>query len=387
MDLITPETQQELIDFTQSLIRIKSYSGQEEEIIRFIEQKMKTLGYDEVIIDSMGNILGRIGNGDKTILFDSHVDTVAVNDETEWNVPPFSGEIVDGRLYGRGSVDMKASVAASIYAGAIAKRLGFDSGRTIYVSCTVFEEDCDGENLKHLFKELNLKPDYVVICEPSNNVITLGHKGKAQISIKTHGVSAHGSAPEKGLNAIYEMAEIIQRVEKRNAELMKQDTPRGTLVISKISSVSASLNAVPSECEVYLDRRTIPGETQDDIQREMDQLIEGKKATWEVGTLHRKSWTGLDITYEPFHSAWKIDMGHELTQACIAAYQECFGREPAEYDFWDFSTNAVTPVSMGIPTIGFGPGEYKLAHMRNENCKVKQIMEACGFYIQLIEKV
>jgi len=387
MDLITPETQQELIDFTQSLIRIKSYSGQEEEIIRFIEQKMKTLGYDEVIIDSMGNILGRIGNGDKTILFDSHVDTVAVNDETEWNVPPFSGEIVDGRLYGRGSVDMKASVAASIYAGAIAKRLGFDSGRTIYVSCTVFEEDCDGENLKHLFKELNLKPDYVVICEPSNNVITLGHKGKAQISIKTHGVSAHGSAPEKGLNAIYEMAEIIQRVEKRNAELMRQDTPRGTLVISKISSVSASLNAVPSECEVYLDRRTIPGETQDDIQREMDQLIEGKKATWEVGTLHRKSWTGLDITYEPFHSAWKIDMGHELTQACIAAYQECFGREPAEYDFWDFSTNAVTPVSMGIPTIGFGPGEYKLAHMRNENCKVKQIMEACGFYIQLIEKV
>ena len=387
LDLITPERQQELTEFAQSLIRIKSMSGQEEEIIRFIDQKMKALGYDEVIIDAMGNLLGRIGNGEKSILFDSHVDTVAVNDEAEWDVPPFSGNIVDGRLHGRGSVDMKSSVAASIYAGAIAKMQGLDSGKTIYVSCTVFEEDCDGENLKHLFKELNFKPNYVVICEPSNNKIAVGHKGKAQISIKTHGVSAHGSAPEKGVNAIYEMAEIIQRVEKTNAELVKKDKPRGTLVMSRIASTSASLNAVPSECEVYLDRRTIPGETEDDIKKEMDQLIQGKKATWEVGTLHRKSWTGMDITYEPFHSAWKIDLNHKLTQACIAGYRENFGTEPAEYDFWDFSTNAVTPVSMGIPTIGFGPGEYKLAHMRNENCKVDQIIEACGFYATLIDKI
>jgi len=387
MDLIAPEIKQELIEFTQNLIRIKSMSGREEKIIRFIEQKMKALGYDEVVIDSMGNLLGRIGSGEKSILFDSHVDTVAVNDETEWDIPPFSGEIVDGYLHGRGSVDMKSSVAASIYAGALAKKLGFASGKTIYVSCTVFEEDCDGENLKHLFKELKIKPDYVVICEPSNNVITLGHKGKAQISIKTHGVSAHGSAPEKGVNAIYEMAEIIQRVEKTNAELMKKDKSRGTLVMSRISSTSASLNAVPSECEVYLDRRTVPGETEDDIKKEMDQLVQGKNATWEVGTLHRKSWTGMDITYEPFHSAWKIDLQHELTQACMAAYRENFGSEPAEFDFWDFSTNAVTPVRMGIPTIGFGPGEYKLAHMRNENCKVDQIIEAGSFYTRLIHKI
>ena len=101
---------------------------------------------------------------------------------------------------------MKSSIAAAMYAGALAKKQGLASGKTIYVSGTVFEEDCDGENLKHLFKELNLRPNYVVICEPSNNQIALGHKGKAQISIKTRGVSAHGSAPEKGINAIYEMA-------------------------------------------------------------------------------------------------------------------------------------------------------------------------------------
>lgn len=386
-DLLSPQLKQELITFAQSLIQIKSYSGQEEEIIKFIEQKMMALGYDDVIIDSMGNIIGRMGNGEKSILFDSHVDTVEVNDEKEWEFPPFSGEVVNGQLHGRGSVDMKSSIAASIYAGVIAKKLALISGKSVFVSCTVFEEDCDGENLKHLFRELVFKPDYVVICEPSRNKISLGHKGKIQVSIKTHGASAHSSAPEKGLNAIYEMAEIIQRVERRNLKLMKKEKPRGSLVLSNISSVSASLNAVPSECEIYLDRRIIPGETEADIRQEMDQLIQGKNATWKIGSLHRKSWTGMDIHYEPFHLAWRLDPDHELTIACRAAYTETFGSEPDEYDFWDFSTNAVTPVSMGIPTIGFGPGDYKLAHMRNENCEVEQIIDACRFYTGLIEKI
>lgn len=386
-NLLTPKLEKELLEFTRDLVKIKSLSGQEGEVIKFIERKMIALGYDEVTVDAMGNLLGRIGDGEITILFDSHVDTVDVNDEEKWRIPPFSGEIVDGRLHGRGSVDMKSAAAASIFAGVIARDLGFASGKTIYVSCSVFEEDCDGENLKHLFKELKLKPDYVVICEPSGNQITLGHKGKAQVSIKTHGVSAHGAAPEKGINAIYEMAEIIQRVEKANIALMKKDGPRGTLVMSRISSVSASLNAVPSKCEAYLDRRTIPGETEEDIKQEMDQLIQDKNATWEVGTLYRKSWTGMDIKYEPFHPAWKIDLNHELAKACIAAYQENFGREPDQYGFWDFSTNAVTPVRMGIPTIGFGPGESKLAHMRDESCEVSQILDACRFYARVTQKI
>jgi len=379
--------QHELIEFTQSLVRIQSFSGQEEEIARCIAAKMQALNFDEVTIDAMGNVLGRIGSGSKSILFDSHMDTVTVNDADQWDVPPFSGAIVDGRLYGRGSMDMKASLAASIYAAALAKRRGLAADTTVYVSGTVFEEDCDGENLKHLFKELNLRPDFVVICEPSENRIALGHKGKAQIALKTLGVSAHGSAPEKGLNAVYEMAEIIQRVEHVNAELMKRGDPRPTLVLSRISSVSASLNAVPSECEIYLDRRMVPGETVEDIRQEMERLIAGKKASWEVGRLRRTSWTGMEINYEPLHPAWKIDLDHPLTRACNAAYRETFGRDPDRYDYWDFSTNAVTPVSLGIPTIGFGPGDSKLAHMINENCPVEQIVEACAFYARLIEKI
>jgi putative selenium metabolism hydrolase len=384
-DLLTSEHKQELVEFTQSLIRIKSFSGQEGEICEHIKKKMSALGFDEVRIDGMGNLLGRIGRGEKAILFDSHVDVVAVNDEAEWDFPPFGGDIADGRLNGRGSVDMKSAVAASLYAAVLAAQQGFASGKTVYVSCSVNEEDCDGENLKHLFKEFELKPDYVVICEPSNNRITLGHKGKAQISIRTQGVSAHGSAPEKGVNAIYEMAEIIQRIEKANLELQEKDGLQGTLVLSRISSLSASLNAVPSECEVYLDRRMVPGETEEAIQQEMEGLIRGKNANWEVGTLHRKSWTGLEFSYKPFHLAWKIGLDHELTRACITAYQAYFGSEPSEFGFWDFSTNAVTPVSMGIPTIGFGPGDPKLAHMLNECIEISQILDACNFYQRVIQ--
>ncbi len=206
----------DLLAFTQGLVRIKSYSGEEEQAARYIAAKMEALGYDEVKIDRFGNVLGRIGNGDKVILFDSHIDTVKVNDDDRWDVPPFSAEIAAGFLWGRGSVDMKSGAAASVYAAALARSKGLVTGKTIYVSCSVFEEDCDGEALKLSLEETRIRPDYAIICEPSANIISTGHKGKAQILIKTKGIAAHGSAPEKGVNAIYEMAEIIQRVEQTN---------------------------------------------------------------------------------------------------------------------------------------------------------------------------
>ncbi len=239
--------QTELINFASSLVKIKSYSGQEEEAVMFTAKKMVELDYDEVTIDAMGNVTGRIGNGPKRIMFDSHLDTVEVKGQETWDYPPFSGKLVDGTLFGRGAVDMKSAAAASIYAGALAKKMGLDEGKTIYISGTVMEEDCDGENLKHLFRELQIKPDYYITCEPSDNKIVTGHKGKAQVTITTRGVSAHGSAPEKGMNAIYEMAEIICNVDMTNQKLSKLEGPRKTLVMSDIFSRSVSLNAVPYE--------------------------------------------------------------------------------------------------------------------------------------------
>ena len=170
-----------LIAFAQEAVRTRSYSDEEGAFAELIKKTMEDLKYDEVLIDTVGNVVGRIGNGSKIIHFDSHMDTVKVNDEELWEVPPFSGEIKDGALWGRGSVDMKSALCASVYAAALARDKGYTEGKTIYVTGTVCEEYCDGENLKHFYKEFNLKPDYCIICEPCDNVITLGHKGKAQI--------------------------------------------------------------------------------------------------------------------------------------------------------------------------------------------------------------
>lgn len=381
------EIQDSLIDFASRAVRIRSFSDEESDIAALVAQEMEKLGYDEVMIDSTGNIIGRIGSGNMIIQFDSHLDTVGVTDENDWEMPPFSGKIVDGNLWGRGSVDMKSALCASVYGAALAKKLGYLEGKTVYVTGTVCEEYCDGVNLKLLYQELKLKPDFCVICEPSDNVITLGHKGKAQIRIKTHGISAHGSAPEKGKNAVYEMAEIIDRVDALNKTLSSKEGPHGTVVLSDISCQSASLNAVPSQCSIYLDRRLCLGETLEQVGQEMAAIISGKDAEWEVGTLHHTSWRGAKLTYEPMHDPWKIDPEHVLAKALRRAYEDVTGQKPDRYDFWDFGTNAITPVAMGIATIGFGPGEYKLAHMRNEHCAVDKIIEACGVYASLLKQI
>lgn len=375
---------EKLLDFAQRAVQTVSFTNEEGPLASLVIEEMKTLGFDEAFIDSTGNVVGRIGNGPVVIQFDSHMDTVEVHDSDAWTHPPFSGAVDAGYLWGRGSVDMKSALCASVYGAALARDLGYLEGKTVYVTGTVCEEYCDGENLKHLYAELSLRPDFCVICEPSDNLIVLGHKGKAQVRIKTHGVSAHGSAPEKGVNAVYEMAEIISRVDALNKSLYKAEEAHGTVVLSDISSVSVSLNAVPSECGIYLDRRLAVGETLEQVASEMDGLIAGKRASWEVGTLYHTTWTGKPLVYKPMHNPWKIEKDHILTQAMIRAVETVSGSTPEAFDFWDFGTNAITPVAMGIPCIGFGPGEYKLAHMVNERCAVKQIEDACKVYCELI---
>ncbi len=379
------EYEEQLIALASRAIQIQSFSDHEGALARLILAQMQALGYDEAFIDGTGNVVGKVGHGPNIIHFDSHLDTVEVNDAALWDVPPFSGKVVDGNLWGRGSVDMKSALCASVYAAALAKRAGVLAGKTVYVTGTVCEEYCDGESLAMFYRQYGLRPNCCIICEPSNNVITLGHKGKAQIRITARGVSAHGSAPEKGQNAVYEMAEIIQRVQALNGRLSQQKAAHGTVVLSDIRCVSASLNAVPSACSIYLDRRLAPDERIEQVRAEMDALVAGKDAFWEVGTLRHTSWTGAELVYEPMHNPWQIQRDHPLTLAMDKAYASVFGHAPQQYDFWDFGTNAVTPIAMGIPVIGFGPGAYKLAHMRNEHCPVQQILDACQVYARLIE--
>lgn len=373
----------ELIDFYRRAVRVRSYSDEEGDMARLLTEQMRELDFDQVCIDGAGNAVGRVGDGPRILHFDGHMDTVRVQDAGDWRADPFGAELVDGMVLGRGSVDMKGGLAAAVYAAALAKRAGLLEGKTVYVTGSVCEEYCDGVCLEHFYRHSGLRPDVCVICEPSANTITLGHTGKVQARIKTHGVSAHGSAPEKGVNAVYEMAEIISRVEALHQRL-RAVPGAGSVVLSHISCVTASLNAVPSQCEIYLDRRLRPGESVDQVWGELDALVSGRRASWERGTLRRTSWTGAELVYEPAHEPWRIAEDAPLTLRCREAYEAVFGAAPARYGFWDFGTNAVVPVSMGVPTIGFGPGDYKLAHMTDERCDPREVEDACRFYTQLI---
>ena len=372
--------------FYIDLVTTKSYSDSEGEAAKKIVAAMAELGYDEVFIDPAGNACGRIGSGPKVIHFDSHMDTVLAEDAAGWKHDPFGGVVEDGWLYGRGSVDMKGGLSASLFAAAAAKRAGLTEGKTVWVTGSVCEEYCDGVCLEHFYRDSGVRPDFCIICEPSRSQITLGHTGKVQGRIVTQGVSAHGSAPDKGINAVYAMAPVIGRVEALNASL-RAAAGAGTVALTHIGCRTASLNAVPDRCEIYLDRRLRFDESTAQVKAELAALVEGiPHASVEPGTLVHTSWNGAELVYTPEHDPWKIAEDAPLTRACADVYAALFGRTP-EYRCWDFGTNAVVPVAMGVPTIGFGPGDDALAHMVNERCRLTDVADACCFYAELIGRL
>ncbi|MDR3563682.1 MAG: YgeY family selenium metabolism-linked hydrolase [Negativicutes bacterium] len=372
----------QLIAFAQDLVRIQSFTGQEEAIVQRIKQEMEKLDYDEILIDKVGNIIGRMGSGPVKILFDSHADHVSVSDAGEWRHGPYSGDIEDGRLYGRASTDMKGSLAATVYAGHIMKKLGLAEGKTIFICGSVMEEDFDGEGLYHAIVDNELKPDYVVICEPSHLNLAMGHLGRAIYKINIKGTSAHGAAPERGDNAVYKAAAIIARIEALGKQYMALPPERPSIALTKIESTSASLNAVPGSCILYIDRRITCRETEESVGKELDFLIGDLDADWEIYDATGKSYTGEDILLHSYLPAWEIAEDHPLAQGCIAVYQEIFGKKPAPYK-WDFSTNGVASAKLGIPTIGFGAGDEKMAHMADEYCPLSDILLACKFFALL----
>ena len=369
----------QLISFASELVRIKSRTGREANLVERIRQEMAKLDYDDIIVDKVGNIVGVIGDGPVKLLYDSHMDHVAVNDAGEWAHGPYSGDIADGRLYGRGSSDMKGSLAATVYAGHIMKKLGLAAGKTIYICCSVMEEDFDGAGLYRAIVDNGLKPDYVVICEPSHLNIAMGHLGRAIYKINVRGVSAHGAAPEKGDNAVYKAAAIIGRIEELGKKYMAMPPERPSIALTRIESVSASLNAVPGSCTLYVDRRICLHETEEAVGAEMTGLIGDADADWEIYDAVGQSYTGEEIVLHSYLPGWELGAEHPLARGCFAVYREVFGAEPKPYK-WDFSTNGVASAKLGIPTIGFGAGVEKTAHMANEYCPLEDIILACRFF-------
>ncbi len=373
----------DIIRFAQELIRTPSLTEQEGDLAKLVQGKMRDLNYDEVSVDELGNVIGILGDGPTRILFDAHMDTVGVKHPGEWRYDPFGGEIVGGKLYGRGAVDMKGALAALVFAGYIIKQLELQKGKTIVISASVMEEDYDGEAVYALCRKLASPPDYAVICEPSGLDLALGHKGRTLIKVTSKGVSAHGSAPEKGVNAVYEMGPILQRIETLNDGMMRQKGETGSVALTKICSSAESLNAIPAQCEVYIDRRLVHGEDRAIITAEMEALLEGMDAHWEVYDQRGISYTGVPVVLHSFLPAWEISPGHTLTRTCIKSFKAMFNRQPGLMK-WDFCTNGVaTAGRLNIPTIGFGPGDSKKAHIVDEHCEVSQILAAVKFYALL----
>jgi len=377
------EGEHHVVRFLRDLIAIPSTSSREEAVIHRIKQEMEGCGYDEVRIDPMGNILGRIGSGKKVIAYDAHVDTVDVGNPENWSVDPFTGALEDGVVYGRGACDMKGALASIVHGGRLIKQLGLEGDYTLYVVGSVQEEDCDGLCWQYIINEDKLRPDAVVITEPTNLGIYRGHRGRMEIEVRTKGISCHGSAPERGVNAVYMMAPIIQDIERLNDQLSGEPfLGKGTVTIAEIRSTSPSLCAVADSSTIHLDRRLAATDTLDSAVREIQDLDSVRRAGAEVHVLNYAvpSWRGLVYPTKKYYPTWLLAEDHPLLRAGRQTYRGLFNAE-AVVGRWVFSTNGVAVMGMhGIPCIGFGPGNESFAHMATEQIPVEHLVKATAWY-------
>lgn len=379
---------EDMTNFLRDMIRIPSTSCNEEKVIQRIKEEMQRADFDEVKIDKMGNIIGRIGNGKTIIAMDAHIDTVDVGDPDLWKVDPFEGDLKDDIIYGRGASDQEGGMAAMVYAGKIIKELGLLDDYTLYVTGTVMEEDCDGLCWQYIIEQDGIKPDYVIITEPTNLNIYRGHRGRMEMIVTTKGLSCHGSAPERGVNAVYKMVPIIEGIEKLNENL--KDDPflgKGTVTVTQIFFKSPSQCAVPDECTIQLDRRLTVGETMDTAVAEIKALKGAEDAIVQVLTYAQPSYTGLVYPTEKYYPTWVIDEKHELVESAVDTFKEMFEKDP-KIDKWTFSTNGVSIMGRySIPTIGFGPANEVYAHSPNDQMPVQDLVEACKFYAAFPKKL
>jgi putative selenium metabolism hydrolase len=366
------------------LVKIQSLSTKEKDVAAELKRQMEEANFDEVRIDKLGNVIGRIGNGKKILAFDGHIDTVDVGNIDNWQGDPFSGEIRDGFVLGRGTVDQKGGPAAFVTAGRILKELGYDRDFTLYFTGSVIEEDCDGLCWKYLVEEEKIKPDFVVITEPTNLNIYRGHRGRMEIEVTFKGISAHGSAPERGKNAIYMASRACLEIEKLNERLTKDDfLGKGSVAISEFVSGSPSLCAVADYAKIHLDRRLTWGETKESAVAEIKEILKDQDAEIKVLHYEETAYTGLRFGMEKYYPTWKMEENHPLVAAAQNAFTDLFNKKPLT-DKWTFSTNGVTINGYyKIPCIGFGPGNEVLAHAPNEKVPVSDLVVASKFYAAL----
>lgn len=385
------ENRENIIQFLREIVAIPSMEGQLKDVGDRIIAEMNKLGFDEARFDKMGNVLGRIGNGPKVIVYDSHIDTVGIGDPADWEWDPFKGKIEDGRLYARGACDEKGSTPGMVYGLAIARDLGLLEGYTAYYFGNM-EEWCDGI-APNAFVDADpkVKPDFAVIGEPTKMRVYRGHKGRIELKITASGKSAHAASHYLGDNAVYKMMAVITQIRELDRRFrlgMGSHPVQGhpSVAVTDVKVRTASLNAVPDQFTIFLDRRITSNEPHDDVIAQIKGLIPDylqEEISVEELFYDDPSYTGFVFPVAKYYPAWLLEDSHPLAQAGQRTVEQLWGEE-RPLGTWDFSTNGTYWAGKaGIPSIGFGPGDEKTAHMTNENVPLDEVVKAAEFYALL----
>jgi len=349
------------------------------------QEEMRRLGFDEVWFDSMGNTVGRIGSGSRILIYDSHIDTVGIGNPEEWDWDPFIGKVDKGRFYARGACDEKGSTPPMIYGLAIARQLGLLDGWTAYYFGNM-EEWCDGIAPHALVEHEGIRPDFVVIGEPTKMQVYRGHKGRVEIEVIARGRSAHAASNHLGDNAIYKVLPLIEGVSRLEPEL--GDDPflgHGKITVSDMTVSTPSINAVPDMAKVYIDRRVTFGETAEGAVAQVralvsQKLLDGGDLTVEMMKYTEPSYTGFVFPVDKYFPAWALDESHPLVEAGLEATQ-IIGLPQHPAGKWNFSTNGIYWMGKaGIPSIGFGPGEEETAHTTQDSVLLADVVKSTEFY-------
>jgi len=380
--------EQELVAFLLDLLAVPSLSGKEGQIAQRIEAEMRRLGFDEARIDGLGNVIGRIGEGPRLVAFDAHMDTVDAGDRAQWSFDPFRPRVYEGKVWGRGAADQKSGLASMVHAGRIIRELGLGRDLTVLFIGSVQEEDCEGRAWKYLVEEEKIRPELVVLTEPTSLNICRGHRGRMEIQVEVRGRSCHGSAPERGDNAIYKAARLALEIERLNEKLpVDPFLGKGTIAVTEVTSGSPSLCAVPDTARLHIDRRLTAGETKETAVAGIHEAAHSAgipEAMIFVPEHHEPSYTGRVFPFEKYFSTWIIEESSPCLEKAASAYAVLFGREP-KVGKWAFSTNGVGIVPpYGIPCLGFGPGNEAQAHAVDEYCSIEDLPRAAAFYAALV---
>jgi putative selenium metabolism hydrolase len=372
-----------LIAFLSDLIETKSLCGHEEEIVGRVRREFESCGYDEIITDSIGNVVGRIGNGKKIIVFDAHLDTVDA-DASAWETDPYSAVLKDGKLYGRGSVDDKGPFAAMLYAGKAVKELKLEHDFTIYIIGSVSEEDCDGLATGSFIEETGIRPDYAVIGEVSELEIIRGHRGRASIEVVFTGKPVHASLHHEGINPVELTAEFIAGLVELDKNLpAEKEFGRGDVAVTHIECKTASYNTIPASCTVILDRRTNSMDTRESILKELNQLPNADRAEVRIMEYSAPSYNGFQKKSEEYFPGWVLEEDHPFIQRAVKTFGTLFDRKP-KVNIWPFCTNGTYTMGKAkIPTVGFGPGTENRCHGPDEYIEISELIDAVQFYAYL----